>query len=276
MVITYPLMTVVDDSGAVVTGATVGITSVTDKSGSAIPSHGATVSQSGANVSVDYDAEAKGEAWIVLAISKVGSTFTGLNAAPAFYLAKDSGRVLNALPNAAANAANGLMTFGTGTGQVNPASGKIPATIAAADVSGNLAADLQTIKTQAVTAAAPVTFPASIGTSTYAGGDTAGTTILLARVPTFPANFSALDITASTGLVKLDPAQVWAARNQDSVTAPTTADCMQGAWSSIFAEQTTAEGSTDFTIGLPDNSGPAATFALDVAPESGPFARTRP
>jgi hypothetical protein len=36
--------------------------------------------------------------------------------------------------------------------------------------------DLQTIKTQAVTAAAPVTFPAAIGTSTYAGGAVASVT----------------------------------------------------------------------------------------------------
>jgi hypothetical protein len=61
--------------------------------------------------------------------------------------------------------------------------GKSPATLAPADVSGNLPVDLQTIKTQAVTAAAPVTFPGSIGTSTYAGADTAGTTELLTRIP---------------------------------------------------------------------------------------------
>lgn len=67
-----------------------------------------------------------------------------------------------------------------------PSSGSLavkPAvTLAPADVSGNLPADLQTIKTQAVTAAAAVTFPASIGTSTYAGGDTSGTTTLLGRI----------------------------------------------------------------------------------------------
>lgn len=55
-------------------------------------------------------------------------------------------------------------------------------TLAPADVGGNLPADVQTIKTQAVTAASGVTFPASIGTSTYSGGDTAGVTTLLSRV----------------------------------------------------------------------------------------------
>jgi hypothetical protein len=63
------------------------------------------------------------------------------------------------------------------------AGGKVASTLAAGDVSGNLPVDVQTIKTQAVTAAAPVTFPATIGTSTYAGGDTAGTTTMLTRLP---------------------------------------------------------------------------------------------
>ena len=65
----------------------------------------------------------------------------------------------------------------TGTLVVKPA-----VTLAAADVTGNVPADLQTIKTQAVTAAAGVAFPASLGTSTYAGADTAGTTTLLNRI----------------------------------------------------------------------------------------------
>jgi hypothetical protein len=97
MVITYPLLTVVDDSGAIVSGATVAITSVKDKAGADIATPGATISQSGANVSVDYDAETKGDAWIVLAISKAATTFTGLNAAPAFFLARDPSRVLSGI-----------------------------------------------------------------------------------------------------------------------------------------------------------------------------------
>jgi hypothetical protein len=55
---------------------------------------------------------------------------------------------------------------GTSAGMVNVASGKVPATIASTDVTGNVAADLQTIKTQAVTAAAGVTFPTSIASPT--------------------------------------------------------------------------------------------------------------
>lgn len=179
MVITYPLLTVVDDSGAVVTGATVGITSVLDKSGSAIASHGATLNSSGANVSVDYDAEAKGEAWVVLAISKVGSTFTGLNAAPAFYLAKDSGRVLNAIPNAAPAVSGGL-----------PILGSAPLT--------NLDATVSSRSTFAGGAVASVTG--------NVGGNVAGSVGSISGV-SFPTNFSALAITASTGLVSLNLAQ---------------------------------------------------------------------
>jgi hypothetical protein len=90
MTITYPLMTVLDDSGAIVSGATVTVATVLDKAGTAIASPGETLNQSGPNVSVDYDSATHGEAWITLAISKEGSTITGLNAAPSFYLSNDS------------------------------------------------------------------------------------------------------------------------------------------------------------------------------------------
>lgn len=82
----------------------------------------------------------------------------------------------------------------TGTLAVKPA-----VTLAAADVSGNLPGDLQTIKTQAVTAAAGVTFPASVGTSTYAGGAVAAVTGAVGSISgvTFPTNFATLAINGS-------------------------------------------------------------------------------
>lgn len=49
----------------------------------------------------------------------------------------------NALPAAAPNASGGLITVGTGSGQLNPSGGKIPATLAAADVSGDVPADVE-------------------------------------------------------------------------------------------------------------------------------------
>ncbi len=97
MTITYPLLTVRDDSGTAVTGATVTISTVVDADGSTISSPGATLRTAGAKIAVDYDAESKGDAWITLAISKVGSTFTGENANPSFFLARDSGRIIGDL-----------------------------------------------------------------------------------------------------------------------------------------------------------------------------------
>jgi hypothetical protein len=54
--------------------------------------------------------------------------------------------------------------------------------LAASDVTGNLPANAVQIAGQTASAAAAVTFPPSIGTSTYAGADTAGTTTLLGRI----------------------------------------------------------------------------------------------
>jgi hypothetical protein len=61
-----------------------------------------------------------------------------------------------------------LLSVGTGTGQVNLSGGKIPATLAATDVTGNVPADLQTIKTQTVTCGAGVTVGAFVGNATHA------------------------------------------------------------------------------------------------------------
>jgi len=85
------------------------------------------------------------------------------------------------LPTAALAASGGLPTVGTGSGQINLTSGGV---------------DLQTIKTQSVTASGGVTFPASIGTSTYTGTDTSGTTTLLSRIPGA--------ITLNAGMVEVD------------------------------------------------------------------------
>jgi hypothetical protein len=127
--ITYPLLTIVDDSGAIVVGATVAMTSFTDKAGSAIGSPGATLNR-GADpfLSIDYDAEAKNEAIVTLAISKVGSTITGTNAAPRFYLARDSSRVLTALPGGTATLQTVALDGGTVSASPTPTSSDFTAT----------------------------------------------------------------------------------------------------------------------------------------------------
>ena len=74
---------------------------------------------------------------------------------------------LTALPNANAEAAGGLYTRGTGAGQI------------AQDANGNVRVNIDTIKTQAITAAAGVTFPTSIASPTNI---TAATGIVLSGV----------------------------------------------------------------------------------------------
>jgi hypothetical protein len=63
-----------------------------------------------------------------------------------------------------------LLSVGTGTGQVNLSSGKAPATLASTDVTGNVAADVQTVKTQTVTCGSAITAGAFVGNATAALG----------------------------------------------------------------------------------------------------------
>jgi hypothetical protein len=96
---------------------------------------------------------------------------------------QDSTRAgLSALPNANAAASGGLITYGTGSGQLTSdgagnvllsnGSGYGQVTF----TNGVISANVTQIDGQTATAAAPVTFPASIGTSTYAGGAVASVT----------------------------------------------------------------------------------------------------
>lgn len=96
MIITYPQPgQLLDDTGAVLTAPVVAIASVVDKAGSAIAGNGAAVNGSGTStpISVDYDAEAHGEAWITLAVSQSGHAVTGQNAAPYFFASKDPSNI---------------------------------------------------------------------------------------------------------------------------------------------------------------------------------------
>ncbi len=79
-----------------------------------------------------------------------------------------------------------LVSVGTSAGQINVSSGKVPATLASTDVTGNITADLQTIKTQTVTCAAGVTVNVNVGT-------------------TQPVNFTG---TAGSALVKSDTVDI--------------------------------------------------------------------
>jgi hypothetical protein len=90
-----------------------------------------------------------------------------------------------------------LLSVGTGTGQVNLATGKVPATLASTDVTGNVAADVQTIKTQSVTCAAGITVGAFVGNATAAlGVDASGRVDLGKWLGTAPLALSSQQVQA--------------------------------------------------------------------------------
>lgn len=162
---------------------------------------------------------------------------------------------------------------GTTIGTATNVTTKLAVSLAATDVTGNLPADLQTIKTQAVTAAAPVTVLASVGTaatstaqtgdsfarigaagagltalgdtrlanldaavstrSTYAGADTAGTTTLLGRLTTGRA----------TNLDNLDAAVSTRLATAGYTTPPTTAAIATALWQDTVPGDFTTAGS---------------------------------
>jgi len=102
-----------------------------------------------------------------------------------------------------------LLSVGTGTGQVNLSSGKVPATLAASDVTGNVAADLQTIKTQTVTCAAGVTVGVYVGGTAAAATATALSTLQTTANTINSATGTYLDATISSrGTSTLTQAQV--------------------------------------------------------------------
>src|SRR5581483_2973437 len=78
------------------------------------------------------------------------------------------------LPNAALASAGAIKIYGEASGKH---------LICEAIVVAYVPANVNQIAGQTANAAGAVTFPASVGTSTYAGADTSGTTTLLTRIP---------------------------------------------------------------------------------------------
>lgn len=93
-IISHPVL-LFDDLGNPLNGATVVIYSVTDKLGVLIANHGATVNIAGSNCSVDYDPLAKGEAWITLNVTKIGTQITKGNAFPAIFASLNSSQLMS-------------------------------------------------------------------------------------------------------------------------------------------------------------------------------------
>lgn len=202
MLITYPLLTVTDDAGVIVTGATVTISSVTDRAGTTIATPGATLYTAGSNIAVEYDADVHGEAWITLAISKAGSTITGLNAAPAFFLSLDPSRIDSYLGGGSKVAATVATGDGADTatilaripGTIQPQTGDAYARIGAAGAGLTAIGD-----TRLAHLDADVT-----SRSTYAGGAVASVTAPVAVTGTVTANVTQVNGTAVTGTSIVD------------------------------------------------------------------------
>lgn len=124
-----------------------------------------------------------------------------------------------------------LLSVGTGSGQVNLTSGKVPATIAAGDLDTD-SITAASVKADAVT-------KIQNGLSTYAGADTAGTTTLLARLTAIRA-----------GLIdNLDAAISAVKANTDNIPGdPADASDIAALFSSVNTSLTTIAGYLDTEV----------------------------
>lgn len=153
---------------------------------------------------------------------------------------------LTALPNAAAEAAGGLYTRGTGAGQI------------AQQANGQIDVNLSTVKTQAVTCAAGVTVLASVGT---AATSTAQTGDSYARLGA-PAGAS---VSADVAAVKTDTAAIKAKTDSLTFTVAGMADVNVVDWKGSAAPAMT--GDAYARLGAPAGASIAAdlvTIDADV------------
>jgi hypothetical protein len=121
---------------------------------------------------------------------------------------------------------------GSVTGAVGSVTGNVGGSVGS--VTARVTANTDQLAGQTVTAAAGVTFPSSVGTSTYAGADTSGTTTLLDRLTSTRAGLlDNLDAAVSTRLASA------------SYTAPPTAASNASA---VRTELTTELGRIDAAV----------------------------
>lgn len=148
-----------------------------------------------------------------------------------------------------------LLSVGTGTGQVNLTSGKVPATLASTDVTGNVAADLQTIKTQTVTCAGGVTVPAATLASTT--NITAGTITTATNLTNAPTSG---DLTATM------KASVTTACTASTPTAAAVTGAVGSVTGNVGGNVTGSVGSVVAAVAITSNrkKGATATFAFTM------------
>jgi hypothetical protein len=209
----------------------------------------------------------------VVAFNPQSATNLGLSALPTANPAASGG-----LPTA--DASNGVkLSVGTGTGQVSVASGKVPATLASTDVTGNVAADVQTIKTQTVTCAAGVTVNVNVGTTQPVNFTGTSTSALVksdtvdiagAAVGTSTAQIGVNLVNIAGSAVSTSTAQLGVNVVNIKGTASAGAAGYVGPDWGAVANKTTTNALTGTTIGNVTVGGYAtgqdpATLVLDVA-----------
>lgn len=122
-------------------------------------------------------------------VNSSGSVVTGPTTTGVFKIANGDVGILAAFPDNSGDS----VVFDTGAATTQ--STATPVSVITATVSGTVSANVTQIAGQTANASGSVTFPSTV--SSYAGADTSGTTTLLARIPTFPTNFSSLSINGS-------------------------------------------------------------------------------
>jgi hypothetical protein len=167
---------------------------------------------------------------------------------------------LEQLPTAAPAASAGLLTFGSGAGQINPngsglvpatlaasnVTGNLPATLAASNVTGNLPVNLMTIVGQTVTCGSGVTINAQVGSS-YEIAVNASNQVSIATGQTLTAA-RALDSVADTNLTLNDAfhCAISGSAGKESIVG------------TIYVTQTPSTGTTLRTFTLNSASAPTS------------------
>lgn len=155
---------------------------------------------------------------------------------------------MTALPNANAEAAGGLYTRGTGAGQI------------AQDANGNVRVNLDTIKTQAVTAAAGVTFPTSIASPTNI---TAATGIVLSGVTHTGAVIPTVTTVTNQLTAAAIATDVWAAATR-TLTAGTNIVLAKGVGVTGFNDLSSGDVATAVWNAATVTYGSAGSYGLLV------------
>lgn len=185
---------------------------------------------------------------------------------------------LSALPNAAANAAGGLLSYGTGTGQLNPSGGKIPATLSSGDVSGNLPTDaygrigangagltalgdtrlanLDATVSSRMAGSAYTAPPSAATVAAAVWADTTGAAVK-ASTDKIPANPAAVG-----SAMQLDLSQVVPPADVSALTTMTVGHCLAGARAGAAGAESIV--STTYLVKNPDGS-TYRTFTLNDA-----------